>query len=89
MFFAVYENRSGEEYVRRVAPNETLDCRAMVRQWADREGYAEAGLSPVFSEPGAHIGSGCADYQAEIRRVKVANASCWDSEPFYLVGADE
>ena len=86
MFFAVYENRSGEEYVRQIAPNEKLDCRAMVRRWADKEGYTEAGVSPSFSEPGSHIPNGCADYQAEIRDTKASGAVCWDSEPFYMIG---
>lgn len=82
MFFAVYENRSGAEYIRRIAPNEKLDVRAMVRRWADRE-YGEP-VTLAFSEPGSHIPNGCADYQAEIRHTKAAGSTCWDSEPFYV-----
>lgn len=89
MFFSVYNNRTGEEFIRRIAPTETLDCRAMARRWAEREGYADAGLEPSFSEPGSHIPNGCAEYQAEIRDTKRAGSVCWDSEPFYMTSEEE
>lgn len=88
MFISIYENRSGAEYVRRLAPNESLDIRAHVHKWAEREGYLEAGLRPSFSEAGSHIANGCGEYQAEIRRTKQAFGSCWESEPFFMIGEE-
>lgn len=86
MFLAIYHNASGEEYSRRVAPRESLDLRAMVKRWVDKAGYTEAGLSPSFSEAGAHIPNGCGDYQADLRQTKAAGGACWDSEAFFMVG---
>lgn len=65
MFLSIYHNQSGEEFLRRLAPRESLDLRQRVQQWAEREfdGMAQ----PSFSEPGKHIPNGCGDYQAEIR----------------------
>lgn len=84
MFLSIYNNRSGEEFIRRVAPNEdTCDLRAMVRKWADKE-FSEYNVELSFSEPGAHIPNGCADWQAELRYTKESGAGCWTSEPFYL-----
>ena len=80
MFLSIYHNQSGEEYLRRIAPNEKLDLRAMVRRWA-----TAVGCKPSFSEPGSHIPNGCGEYQAEIRYTKASGATCWTSEPFYLV----
>lgn len=85
MFLSIYHNQSGAEFLRRVAPNENLDLRAMVQKWAEKEGYGEAGLAPSFSEPGSHIPNGCGDYQAELRDTKASGASCWTSEPFFMV----
>lgn len=87
MWLSIYNNRSGEEYLRRLAPNESLDLRQHVRKWADVE--SEGQLVPSFSEPGSHIANGCGDWQAEIRRTKASGATCWTSEPFYLESADE
>lgn len=83
MFLSIYHNQSGEEFLRRLAPNESLDLREHVRKWAERDldGYP---FKLSFSEPGSHIPNGCADYQAEIRRTKAPSVSCWNSEPFYL-----
>ena len=82
MFLSIYNNLSGEEYIRRIAPNETLDCRALVERWAQQQfdGIAK----PSFSEPGSHIPNGCGEYQAEIRSTKAPSGSCWGNEPFYL-----
>lgn len=84
MFLSIYHNQSGAELLRRLAPNESLDLRAHVRKWAERE-YGDYG-TPVlsFSEPGSHIPNGCAEYQAEIRGTKAAGSVCWQCEPFYL-----
>lgn len=79
MFFSVYCNATGEEFVRQLGPNASLDIRAYVAAWADAYG-----ATPSFSEPGASILNGCADYQAEIRRTKAAGSACWSCEPFYL-----
>ena len=89
MFLSIYCNRDGTEHLRRIAPNESLDLRAMVRRWADLEGYSEAGLAPSFSEPGSHIPNGCGDWQAEIRYTKAPGAVCWTSEPFYMISEGE
>lgn len=80
MFLSIYHNQSGEECLRRIAPNEKLDLRAMVRRWA-----ASEDCRPSFSEWGSHIPNGCGEYQAEIRDTKASGATCWTSEPFYMV----
>ena len=82
MFLSIYHNQSGGEYVRRLAPNESLDLRRHVREWVAR-GFDD-GPRPVFSERGSHIPNGCGEYQAEIRHTKAATGSCWTSEPFFL-----
>ena len=83
MFLSIYHNQSGEEYLRRLSPTETLDLREHVRRWVDRQ-YGDYGGKPSFSEPGSHIPNGCGEYQAEIRYTKAAGAVCWCCEPFYL-----
>ncbi len=91
MFLAITCNRSGEDrLLRRLSPSEKLDLRAHVHAWA--ESYSadfDMPMVPSFSEPGSHIPQGCGDYQAEIRDTKVPGASCWTSEPFFLVYAEE
>lgn len=82
MFLSIYCNQSGEEYLRRLSPTETLDLRHHIAQWVERETDGQA--SPSFSEPDSHIPSGCGEYQAEIRHTKVAGGSCWTCEPFFL-----
>ena len=82
MFLSIYHNQSGDEYLRRLAPNESLDLREHVRKWCDNQTDRQA--KPSFSESGSHIFNGCAEYQAEIRDTKLASGSCWTSEPFYL-----
>jgi hypothetical protein len=79
MFLSIYNNRTGEEHLRRLAPRESLDLREHVRKWA-----ADYDSRPSFSEPGSHIPNGCGEYQAELRETKAAGAVCWTSEPFYL-----
>lgn len=84
MFLSIYRNQSGEEYIRRLGPNEKLDLRALVKQWAQREwdGYT---VNLIFSAPGSYIFNGCAEWQAELRDTKKSDGfSCWSSEPFYL-----
>lgn len=83
MFLSIHHNQTGEEYLRRLSPSETLDLREHVRKWAEREfdGYH---VKLSFSEPGSYIFNGCADWQAEIRRTKSPSGSCWTSEPFYI-----
>ena len=84
MFLSIYNNRSGDEFIRRLAPNESLDLREHVLKWAMRE-YGDYGTPVIsFSEPGSHIMNGCADWQAEIRNTKASGSSSWNSEPFYL-----
>lgn len=83
MFLSIYNNRSGEEYIRRLSPTETLDLREHVRRWADWYDCV-----PSFSEPGSHIPNGCGEYQAEIRDTKASGATCWTAEPFYLVNEE-
>lgn len=83
MYLSIYENCSGHEFLRRLAPNESLDLREHVRKWAAREYDGE--LIPSFSEAGAHLPNGCGDWQAEIRATKRESGSCWTREPFYLV----
>ena len=36
MFLSIYCNRDGSEFIRQVAPMESLDLRAMVRKWAEK-----------------------------------------------------
>lgn len=88
MFLSIYHNQSGAEYIRRIAPNESLDLRAHVTRWAEKEGYSDAGLMPSFSEAGAHIPNGCGEYQAELRDRKQSGASCWTAEPFFMVESE-
>ena len=83
MFLSIVENRSGQEWLRRLAPNESLCVRSQVEKWADIE-FSGYGAKLSFSEPGSHIPNGCADYQAEIRDTKAPSGSCWNSEPFYV-----
>ena len=82
MFLSIYHNQSGEDYIRRLAPNESLNVRQHVREWVAREYGGE--FRPSFSEPGSHIPNGCGEYQAEIRSTRVSSGVCWDSEPFFL-----
>lgn len=79
MFLSIYNNHSGDEYLRRLSPTESLDIREHVRKWA--ECYD---ATPSFSETGSHIPNGCGEYQAEIRYTKASGGTCWTSEPFYL-----
>jgi len=83
MFLSILDNRSGDEYVRRLGPRESEDLRLLVKKWAEKEfdGYS---VKLSFSEPGSHIPNGCADWQAELRHTKKETGSCWTSEPFYL-----
>ena len=80
MFLSIYHNQSGDEYVRRLSPTETLDLREHVRRWA--EAYDAV---PSFSEAASRIPNGCGDYQAEIRDTKEGGAVCWCCEPFYVL----
>ena len=91
MFLSITCNRSGEDLVlRRLSPSESLDLRAHVRSWSEATyGEFEEPVAPAFSEPGSHIPNGCADYQAEIRDTKAPSGSCWTSEPFFIVPAEE
>lgn len=82
MFLSIYHNQSGDEFIRRLGPNENSDLRRLVWDWCERE--LEGQAKPSFSEPGSHIPNGCGDYQAEIRRTKRETGSCWESEPFFL-----
>lgn len=83
MFISIYNNRSGDEYLRRLSPSESINCREQVKKWAARE-FSDYSVKLSFSEPWSHIPNGCADWQAEIRNTKEASACCWQSEPFYL-----
>lgn len=83
MFLSIYHNQSGDEYVRRLSPTETLDLREHVRRWVDQQ-CGDYGGKPLFSEPGSHIPNGCGEYQAEIRYTKASGAVCWCREPFYV-----
>ena len=83
MFLSIYENRSGEEFLRRLAPNESLDLRQHVERWLDRE-FGDYDARAIFSEPGSHISNGCGDWQAEIRYTKQPDGVCWNSEPFFI-----
>ena len=87
MFLSIYCNRTGEEYVRQLGPNASLDLRQYVRDWVAVE--TDGAAVPSFSEAGSYLFNGCADYQAEIRRTKRSGASCWTSEPFYIVFGEE
>lgn len=82
MFLSIYNNQTGDEYIKRLGPNASLDLRHYVKQWVERE--TERQGTPSFSEPGSHIPNGCADYQAELRCTKASGATCWTSEPFYI-----
>lgn len=82
MFLSIYHNQSGTEFLRRLAPNESLDLRAHVGKWAESE--YEGLAVPSFAEPGKHIPNGCGEYQAEIRHTKQSGGSCWTSEPFFM-----
>lgn len=82
MFLSIYHNQSGAEFVRRLAPRESLDLRRHVSQWVERE---TDGLGrPSFSEEGARIPNGCGEYQAELRATKRWTGSCWESEEFFI-----
>lgn len=85
MFLSILHNASGEEFLRRLAPNESLDPRKHARAWLDRNYDGE--LRASFSKPGAHIPGGCGEYTAEIRHTKAATGSCWASEDFYTEAA--
>lgn len=91
MFLSIYHNQSGEHPVlRRLAPNESLDLRAHVRKWIETlNAELDEPVKASFSEYGAHIGSGCGEYEAEIRHTKKTGSSCWTSEPFFVVPEDE
>lgn len=82
MFLSITHNRTGEEYLRRLSPTESLDLRAHCRAWVDRE--TEGAARPSFSEPGSHIPSGCGEYHAQIRHFKRGCGVCWTSEDFFL-----
>lgn len=82
MFLSIYHNQSGQEFLRRLSPTQSLDLRTHVEAWARQEFDGMA--KPSFSEPGAHIPNGCGAYQAEIRHTKQPGASCWASEPFFM-----
>lgn len=82
MFLSIYHNQSGDEYLRRLSPSESLDLRMHVRKWVYQESEGQA--KPSFSEPGSHIPDGCGEYQAELRDTKATSGSCWTSEPFFL-----
>jgi len=82
MFLSIYHNQSGAEFLRRLAPNESLDLVAHVKKWAESE--YEGLAVPSFSKPGSHIPNGCGEYQAEIRYTKKPGGSCWTSEPFFM-----
>lgn len=82
MFLSIYHNQSGDEFLRRLAPNESLDLRQHVAKWTSAEYDGE--LTPSFSQVGSHIPNGCGDYQAEIRHTKLPTGSCWTCEPFFL-----
>lgn len=84
MFISIRDNRTGQEYLRRLSPTEKLDIRHQVKRWAALDGWDEAGAQPSFSEPGKYIPNGCGDYQAEIRDTKAESGSCWTSEPFFM-----
>lgn len=87
MFLSITCNHSGEDLLlRRLSPSESLDVRTHVNTWIeDHFGEIEEPVVAAFSEPGAHIPQGCADYQAEIRDTKAPGATCWDGEPFFVV----
>lgn len=85
MFLSIYHNQSGDEYLRRLSPTETLDLREHVRRWA----AAHYDAVPSFSEPGSRIPNGCGEYQAEIRHTKESGAVCWSCEPFFLYFDEE
>lgn len=87
MFLSIVENRSGHEWLRELEPEDHLDLRRYVREWAEAE--SDGDLVPAFSEPGAHIPNGCADFQAELCETREACAVCWTCEPFYMVARDE
>lgn len=82
MFLSIYHHKSGEEYLRRIAPRESLDLRQHVRAWA--ESRFDGMARPEFSEAGAHIPNGCGEYRAELRDTKRESGPCWTSEPFFL-----
>jgi len=83
MLLSIYENISGQEFLRRVSPTEELSLRAMIKQWAESQfdGYK---VKLTFSEEGSHIPNGCGEYQAELRDTKRATGACWECEAFYL-----
>ena len=87
MFLSIYHNQSGEEYLRRLSPSESLDLRDHVKRWIEST-FDDCDLQPAFSEPGSHIPNGCGEYQAEIRYTKAIGAACWTSEPFYIVAEE-
>lgn len=82
MFLSIYNNHSGEEFIRRLAPNESLDLKTHILKWAESEFDGMA--VPSFSETGKHIPNGCGEYQGEIRHTKLSGGSCWASEPFFM-----
>ena len=81
MYLSIVCNATGEVYLKQLGPNASLDLCQYVKDWVTLE-FDDT--KPVFSKLGSHIPNGCGDYQAEIRRTKRGNGSCWSCEPFFL-----
>lgn len=82
MFLAILANHSGEyEVLRRLGPNETLDCEHHAKVWADYMGVD-------LAQPNGHIPYGCGDIRVEIRSHKYADCSVWSAQDYYLAMHD-
>lgn len=60
MFLSIVHNQSGEEFLRQLGPNESLDLREHVEQWAQQE-FGDYSPKLSWSERGSYIPNGCGD----------------------------
>lgn len=81
MFLSILHHQSGSEFLRRLAPNETLDVHQHVKKWLETE-YGDE-LNVIFSEPGSYIPNGGGEYTVEIRHTKKVSGVCWTCEDFF------
>ena len=81
MLVEITENRTGETLLlRRLAPYESIDPKALARAWLNRTYAGAVRMAPRTG----HIPAGCADYRCEVRATKAESAVIWAAWDFYL-----